>query len=96
MPQVITPTEGPRRRIIVVGAGPAGLEAGRVAAARGHYVHIFEAASNAGGQVRLAAQSRRRSELIGIVDWRQTQLEAAGADQLQYLRRSSRHSGGRA
>lgn len=78
MPQVVTPAEGPRRRIIVVGAGPAGLEAARVAAARGHYVHIFEAASDAGGQVRLAAQSRRRSELIGIVDWRQTQLEAAG------------------
>ncbi|WP_193185548.1 NADH:flavin oxidoreductase [Nisaea sediminum] len=80
MPQVISPAEGPRKRIIVVGAGPAGLEAARVAGARGHAVTVFEAGPEAGGQVRLAAQSKRRSELIGIVDWRLEQLAAAGVE----------------
>ena len=56
--------------IVVIGAGPAGLEAARVSAERGHEVILHEAASQAGGQVRLAARVARRAELIGIVDWR--------------------------
>ena len=47
---------GPSRKVVVVGAGPAGLEAARVAAARGHEVVLFEAADQPGGQIRLAAQ----------------------------------------
>ncbi len=78
MPHVVRPSEGPKRRVVVVGAGPAGLEAARVAGARGHSVTVFEAASEAGGQVRLAARSRRRSELIGIVDWRLERCADAG------------------
>jgi 2,4-dienoyl-CoA reductase-like NADH-dependent reductase (Old Yellow Enzyme family)/thioredoxin reductase len=58
------------RHVVIVGAGPGGLEAARVAGERGHRVTVFEAAPNPGGQVRLLAQSPRRSELIGIVDWR--------------------------
>ena len=38
MPHVIEPSPGPRRRVVVVGAGPAGLEAARVSASRGHEV----------------------------------------------------------
>lgn len=67
-----------RRRVVVVGAGPAGLEAARVAGARGHEVVVFEAASAPGGQLRLAAKSPRRRELMGIIDWRMAQCEAAG------------------
>jgi N-methyl-L-proline demethylase len=67
-----------RRKVVVVGAGPAGLEAARVAGARGHEVVLFEAASAPGGQLRLAARSPRRRELMGIVDWRVSQCEAAG------------------
>ena len=68
MPHVITRTEGPARKVVVVGAGPAGLEAARVSAERGHAVTLFEAADRPGGQVRLAARLPRRRELIGIVE----------------------------
>ena len=80
MPHVIAPTEGKRRNIVVIGAGPAGLEAARVGAERGHTVTIFEAAPNAGGQIRMLAQLQRRKELIGIVDWRVSQCERLGVD----------------
>ena len=63
------------RKVVIVGAGPAGLEAARVAAERGHLVVVFEAASRAGGQVRLTALSARRREMIGIVDWRMERCE---------------------
>lgn len=66
------------RKIVVVGAGPAGLEAARVSAERGHDVVVFEAANNPGGQIRLTAQSERRREMIGIVDWRMSQCEKLG------------------
>jgi N-methyl-L-proline demethylase len=67
-----------RRRIVVIGAGPAGLEAARVAAERGHEVVVFEMADKPGGQIRLTAQSARRREMIGIIDWRMAQCEARG------------------
>ncbi len=69
-----------RKTVVVVGAGPAGLEAARVAAERGHRVVVFEAADQPGGQIRLIARTRRRSEMIGIVDWRMAQCEALGVE----------------
>ncbi|MBE9552016.1 MAG: FAD-dependent oxidoreductase, partial [Proteobacteria bacterium] len=80
MPQVVRPTDGPKRKIVVVGAGPAGLEAARVSAERGHAVTLFEAAPQPGGQVRLLSRMRRRAELIGIADWRAERCEALGVD----------------
>ena len=65
-----------RKNVVVVGAGPAGLEAARVASARGHQVTVLEAAGKAGGQIRLTAQTQRRAEMIGIIDWRMAQCEA--------------------
>ena len=59
-----------RRRIVVVGAGPAGLEAARVAGERGHAVTVLEAMPWAGGQINLAVRNPRRRDLQGIVDWR--------------------------
>jgi 2,4-dienoyl-CoA reductase-like NADH-dependent reductase (Old Yellow Enzyme family) len=70
MPHEIAPAAGMRRKVVVVGAGPAGLEAARVAASRGHDVVVFEAASEPGGQIRLTAQLGRRREIMGIVEWR--------------------------
>ena len=67
-----------KKKIVVVGAGPGGLEAARVAAERGHEVVVFEAAAKAGGQILLTAQSPRRREMMGIIDWRLAQCEAKG------------------
>ncbi|GAA2864088.1 2,4-dienoyl-CoA reductase-like NADH-dependent reductase (Old Yellow Enzyme family)/thioredoxin reductase [Aminobacter niigataensis] len=80
IPHVISRTDGPLRSVAVVGAGAAGLEAARVLAERGHKVIVLEASSQAGGQVRLAAQNPRRRELIGIVDWRLAELERLGVE----------------
>lgn len=80
IPHVIARSDGPLKHVVVVGAGPAGLEAARVTAERGHRVTVLEAASQAGGQVRLAAQNSRRKELIGIVDWRVAELERLGVE----------------
>jgi len=67
-----------RKKVVIVGAGPAGLEAARVAGERGHDVVVFEAAGNPGGQIRLTAQSSRRREMIGIIDWRMGRCEKLG------------------
>jgi 2,4-dienoyl-CoA reductase-like NADH-dependent reductase (Old Yellow Enzyme family)/thioredoxin reductase len=80
IPHVIRKTEGPVRKVVVVGAGPAGLEAARVAAERGHAVTVLEASGQAGGQLRLATQNPRRKELIGIVDWRLAELARLGVE----------------
>ena len=74
------PAKGMSKRVVVIGGGPAGLEAARVCASRGHHVSLFEAASELGGQVRLAAQASWRGDLIGLVDWRISELEALGVE----------------
>lgn len=77
LPHLIQPA-GIRRRVVVVGAGPAGLEAARICAERGHDVVVFEAASQAGGQVLLASRMPRRRDLIGLIDWRVAECERLG------------------
>mgnify|MGYP001454513631 CR=1 FL=1 len=79
MPHVVDKAAA-RRKVVVVGAGPGGLEAARVSAERGHRVMVLEAANRPGGQIRLTAQSRRRREMMGIVDWRMRQCEKHGVD----------------
>ena len=71
-PNIISPSKT-KKRIVIVGAGPGGLESARIACERGHEVVIFEAASDPGGQVRLCAKSKRRKDMMGIVDWRMEQ-----------------------
>jgi 2,4-dienoyl-CoA reductase-like NADH-dependent reductase (Old Yellow Enzyme family) len=79
MPHVV-PRAETVRRIVVVGAGPGGLEAARVAGERGHQVTVLEAMPWAGGQIRLAARNPRRRDLMGIVEWRVAELERLGVD----------------
>ena len=75
MPHTIEPALT-RKKVVIVGAGPAGLEAARVAAERGHDVIVLEAQPDPGGQVRLTAQNPRRREMISIIDWRMAQCAA--------------------
>lgn len=72
------PQAGEKRRVVIVGAGPAGLEAARVAAERGHEVILHEAANDPGGQIRLTAQTARRQEMIQIIQWRHDECERLG------------------
>jgi len=80
MPHVIERGTGPRRRIVVVGAGPAGMEAARVSAERGHEVVLFEAEARTGGQVNIAAKATWRESLAGITRWLEGQLRRLGVD----------------
>lgn len=79
MPHIV-PKAAARKKVVVVGAGPGGLEAARVAGERGHQVVVLEAAAKAGGQILLTAQSPRRREMLGITDWRLEQCEALGVE----------------
>jgi NADPH-dependent 2,4-dienoyl-CoA reductase/sulfur reductase-like enzyme len=80
MPHVIARSAHPDKKIVVVGAGPAGLEAARVCAERGHRVTLFEAASELGGQVCVAARASWRKNLIGVVDWRVSEITHLSVD----------------
>ncbi len=64
-----TGTAAAPRHVVVVGGGPAGMEAARIAAHRGHRVTLLEAAAELGGQVVLAAKGSWRRDMIGIRDW---------------------------
>lgn len=67
-------------RAVIIGAGPAGLEAARTLAERGHHVHVLEALSDPGGQVVYAARIPWRQNMIGIVRWLYERCEALGVD----------------
>jgi 2,4-dienoyl-CoA reductase-like NADH-dependent reductase (Old Yellow Enzyme family)/thioredoxin reductase len=79
MPHII-PKAGKRRRVVVVGGGPGGLEAARVAAERGHAVVLFERNAAPGGQVTLAAKATWREALTGITRWLAQQVTKLGVD----------------
>lgn len=70
-------TRAPRaKRVVVVGGGPAGLEAARVAALRGHSVHLYERSDRLGGVLRRATEPDFKADARAMVDWWAEQLRA--------------------
>ena len=66
-------------RVLVVGGGPAGLEAARAAAERGFAVELHEAGPALGGQFRLAGLQPRRGQITDLIGWYEAQLRKLGA-----------------
>ncbi|WP_122077148.1 FAD-dependent oxidoreductase [Pseudophaeobacter sp. EL27] len=74
-----SPATAPKQ-VLVVGGGPAGLEAARVAAERGHRVTLAEASPVLGGQFRLAGLQPRRAQITDLIDWYERQLDQLGVE----------------
>ena len=68
-------TDAPKK-VLVVGGGPGGMEAARVAAERGHQVTLVEASHQLGGQFRLAGMQPRRAQILDLIDWYENQLQS--------------------
>ncbi len=66
------------KKIVIIGGGPSGMEAARVAALRGHEVNLHEAGPALGGQVLLAARAGWRKDMIGISEWLAAEVERLG------------------
>ncbi|UEM03151.1 NADH:flavin oxidoreductase [Skermanella rosea] len=79
MPHVI-PKADAKKRVVVVGGGPGGLEAARVCAERGHSVVLFEKNAATGGQITIAAKATWREALTGITRWLTQQAARLGTD----------------
>lgn len=73
----IRPAPNPRK-VMVVGGGPAGLEAARVAASRGHQVTLYEKSNALGGQLALAAVPPGKGEIVSLVSYYSNQMARLG------------------
>jgi len=76
-----TLTSAPRRKkVVVIGGGPAGMEVARLSAQRGHDVTLYERQQELGGQVLLAMGLPGRDEIGGVVRWQKLQLDKVGVE----------------
>jgi 2,4-dienoyl-CoA reductase-like NADH-dependent reductase (Old Yellow Enzyme family) len=80
MPHIVPASEGPVRRVVVIGGGVGGMEAARVSRLRGHEVILLEATDRLGGQINLAAKAPGREEIAGIAGWLAGEIELLGVD----------------
>jgi 2,4-dienoyl-CoA reductase (NADPH2) len=71
-----------KKKVVVIGSGPGGMEAARVAALRGHHVTLFEKEPMLGGAMNLAAVVKGidREDLLSIIEYLKTQITKAGVD----------------
>ena len=69
-----------KKNVFVIGGGPAGLEAARVSAERGHKVILAEASSRLGGNFLLAGLQPRRAQILDLIGWYERQLEKLGVE----------------
>ena len=75
----IKPGDG-KKKVVIVGAGVAGLEAARVAALRGYEVDVYEKEAQVGGQIHLAAVPPRKDEILRSVAYYECILPALGVN----------------
>jgi 2,4-dienoyl-CoA reductase-like NADH-dependent reductase (Old Yellow Enzyme family)/thioredoxin reductase len=68
------------RKVIVVGGGPAGMEAARVSRLRGHEVALYEASPKLGGLVNIAARGPTRHGIADITNWLENEIFRLGVD----------------
>jgi 2,4-dienoyl-CoA reductase-like NADH-dependent reductase (Old Yellow Enzyme family) len=68
------------KSVLIVGGGPAGMEAARIAALRGHEVTLAEASAQLGGTLRIAKRAPHMHILGDLIDWQERQLTALGVD----------------
>ena len=69
-----------KKRVLVIGGGPAGMEAARVAAIRGHEVVLAEAMPDLGGTLELASRAPTRQQFKDFIVWLQDEVYAEGVD----------------
>lgn len=69
-----------KKKVLIIGAGPAGLEATRIAAMRGHETILFEKEDQLGGQLRIAAKPPLKSELHDLLHYLTRQVETSNAE----------------
>ena len=72
----VVPSHAAPKQILVIGGGPAGLEAARVSALRGHRVTLIEASNELGGQIGIARRATSRADLQSIIGWLKGEIEA--------------------
>jgi mycofactocin system FadH/OYE family oxidoreductase 1 len=77
-PPAGVPGAGPLLDVLVVGGGPAGCEAARVLAARGHRVELVDRGPRLGGALRWAAAAGGRSRLGALADWLEAEVRRHG------------------
>lgn len=73
----ITKTDSPKD-IVVIGAGPSGLEAARVAAIKGHHVTVYEKSDDIGGILKIIATAPFKKRIRDLIEWYDVQLKKLG------------------